>query len=157
MPSRDTAHREASMRSRGSVVTVAAAAVGLAAGLGGYAFVYAKGISYAGNDPATCGNCHVMAGHLAAWQKGPHHAAATCNDCHLPSGAAGHYATKAENGWHHSSTFTLGGAPDVLRARPATREVVEGQCRTCHAAVADAMGGEGVSCVRCHASVGHLP
>ncbi len=143
------------MPGRSTLVT--AAAIGLSAGLGGYAFVSAKGPSYVGDDPATCGNCHVMAGHLAGWQKAPHHAAATCNDCHLPSREPGHYATKAENGWHHSSTFTVGRAPDVLVARPATRAVVERQCRRCHAEVADAMGaGDDVSCVRCHASVGHL-
>jgi cytochrome c nitrite reductase small subunit len=143
-------------RPRTLAVTAVAAAVGLAAGLGGYTFVYAKGYSYAGDDPRTCGNCHVLGGHLAAWQKAPHHAAATCNDCHLPASPPAHYAVKAENGWHHSSTFTVGGAPDVIRARAETRAVVEGQCRHCHADVADAMGGDGVSCVRCHASVGHL-
>ncbi len=136
--------------------TVLAAAVGLAAGVGGYTFVYAKGYSYAGDDPRTCANCHVMSGHLEAWQKSPHHAAATCNDCHLPSGAAEHYAEKAGNGWHHSAAFTTGRFPDVVLARDETRAVVEGQCRHCHEAVADAMGARGESCIRCHASVGHL-
>jgi cytochrome c nitrite reductase small subunit len=134
-----------------------AGTLGLAAGVGGYAFAYAKGTSYLGNDPATCANCHVMSGHLEGWQQSSHHAVATCNDCHTPATPVGKYLTKATNGYHHSMAFTLGGFPDVIRARPESREVVEGQCRHCHADVVDAMtaGGE-VSCIRCHPSVGHL-
>lgn len=40
------------------VVVVAA---GLAVGVGGYTFVYARGASYLTNDPAACANCHVIA------------------------------------------------------------------------------------------------
>jgi len=134
-----------------------AAALGLAVGVGGFAFAYGKGTSYLGNDPATCANCHVMSGHLEGWQKSSHHGVATCNDCHTPSGPVSKYAVKAENGWHHSMAFTVGSFPDVIRARPESREVIEGQCRHCHEDVVAAMtaGGE-VSCVRCHDSVGHL-
>jgi cytochrome c nitrite reductase small subunit len=136
----------------GILLAGALAALG---GVGGYAFVYAKGYSYFGNDPRTCANCHVMQGHLDGWQKSTHHAVATCNDCHTPSGPISKYVVKAENGFHHSMAFTLGGFPDALRARSATREVVEGQCRHCHAdLVASLASGE--TCVRCHPSVGHL-
>jgi cytochrome c nitrite reductase small subunit len=99
-------------------LTLAAAAAGLALGIGGYAFYYAKGSSYMGNDPATCANCHVMAGHYAGWQAAPHHQVATCNDCHTPAGPVSKYVVKALNGWHHSLAFTLGGYPDVIRVRP---------------------------------------
>ncbi len=134
-----------------------AAAAGVAAGVVGYAFDYAKGESYLGNDPATCGNCHVMAGHLAGWQAAPHHLVATCNDCHTPAGPISKYVVKALNGYHHSMAFTLGGYPDVIRARPESAAVVEGNCRRCHADLVDDVShGGGVSCVRCHASVGHL-
>ena len=36
------------------------ALIGLVVGIGGYTFVYARGYSYLGNDPATCANCHVI-------------------------------------------------------------------------------------------------
>jgi cytochrome c nitrite reductase small subunit len=137
-------------------LTLAAVAAGLVAGTGAYAFYYAKGYSYLGNDPATCANCHVMAGHYSGWQAAPHHLVATCNDCHTPAGPVAKYAVKALNGYHHSMAFTLGGYPDVIRALPRSVEVVEANCRRCHADLVDAMGGAGVSCVRCHASVGHL-
>ena len=137
-------------------LTLAAAAAGLALGIGVYVFHYAKGSSYLGNDPATCANCHVMSAHYAGWQAAPHHQVATCNDCHTPDGPVSKYAVKALNGWHHSLAFTLGGYPDVIRARPESVAVVEANCRRCHADLVDSMvhGGD-VSCVRCHASVGH--
>jgi cytochrome c nitrite reductase small subunit len=138
-------------------ILAAAAAVGAATGVGGYAFAYAKGTSYLGNDPATCANCHVMTGHLDGWQKSSHHGIATCNDCHTPAQPAAKAVTKATNGWHHSLAFTVGDYPDAIRAREESRAVIEGQCRHCHGEVVQAMtaGGE-LSCIRCHDSVGHL-
>lgn len=134
-----------------------AAVAGVALGIGAYAFNYAKGASYLGNDPATCANCHVMAGHYAGWQAAPHHLVATCNDCHTPAGPISKYVVKAQNGYHHSMAFTLGGFPDVIRARPQSTEVVEANCRRCHADLVENVAhGSGVSCIRCHASVGHL-
>jgi cytochrome c nitrite reductase small subunit len=139
-------------------LALAAAAVGLALGVGGYAFWYAKGYSYLGNDPATCANCHVMQGHLDGWQAGPHHRVATCNDCHTPHALVAKYVVKALNGYHHSMAFTLGNFPDVIHARPMSAAVVEANCRRCHQDLTDSIVGHGggVSCVRCHASVGHL-
>jgi cytochrome c nitrite reductase small subunit len=136
---------------------LAAITAGLAFGVGAYAFHYAKGASYLGNDPATCANCHVMAGHYAGWQAAPHHLVATCNDCHTPAGPLSKYVVKALNGYHHSMAFTFGGYPDVIRARPQSTEIVEGNCRRCHAELVDGVAhGGGVSCIRCHASAGHL-
>jgi cytochrome c nitrite reductase small subunit len=137
------------------IPVVLAATLGLAAGVGAYAFHYARGSSYLGNDPATCANCHVMAGHLGGWEAAPHHRVATCNDCHTPAGPVAKYVVKALNGYHHSMAFTLGGYPENIRARPESRAVVEGNCRRCHADLVEDVG-DGVSCVRCHASVGHL-
>ncbi len=137
-------------------LTLASAAAGLAFGIGAYAFHYARGSSYMGNDPATCANCHVMAGHYSGWQAAPHHQVATCNDCHTPAGPVSKYTVKALNGWHHSLAFTLGGYADVIHARPESSAVVEANCRRCHADLVDSMthGGD-VFCIRCHSSVGH--
>ena len=59
-----------------------------------------------------------MAGHYAGWQAAPHHLVTTCNDCHTPASPIAKYVVKALNGYHHSMAFTLGGFPDVVRARP---------------------------------------
>ena len=150
MPSKST-------RGSSSVpLALLAAAAGLAIGIAGYAFWYAKGYSYMGNDPATCANCHVMSAHYAGWQAAPHHGVATCNDCHTPAGFFSKYYVKATNGWHHSMAFTLGGYPDVIRARPESAAIVEANCRRCHSDLVDSIvpGGD-LTCVRCQASVGH--
>ena len=150
------------MRAGFSLVTLPAAlltaALGVAAGLGGVAFVHGKGTSYLTEDPRACANCHIMQSHYDAWLKSSHHAVATCNDCHTPAGSAEKAFVKMLNGARHSTAFTLGNFPDSLQARPQDLQVLEQQCRRCHAEFLVAMphGGAGVSCVRCHDSVGHL-
>lgn len=130
--------------------------VGAAAGLGLFTFWYAQGAAYLGNDPATCGNCHVMRDHLAAWRKSSHHAVAVCNDCHAPPGGLAKYRVKAINGFNHSYAFTTGDFHEPITITAANRAVTEAQCRRCHADMVAAMGPAGeVSCIRCHDSVGH--
>lgn len=133
---------------------------GLAAGVGMYTFVYAKGYSYMTNDPAACANCHVMQEHYDAWIKSSHRSVATCNDCHAPANLIGKYATKADNGFWHSLHFTTGNFPDPLQIKPRNHAIVENACRKCHANIVEAIDGPhrtGVemSCVRCHQDVGH--
>ena len=142
------------MRLRTALI-IAGVLIGLAAGLGAYTFVYAKGYSYLTNDPAACANCHVMSQYYAGWMKGPHRHVAVCNDCHTPHNLAGKYAVKASNGFWHSFYFTGGHYPDNLKMKPRNRGVTEGACRHCHAEIVHAIEGD-ISCVRCHADVGHM-
>ena len=153
----------------------AALAVGACVGLGGFTFVYARGYSYMTDDPVACANCHVMTEQLDGWSRGSHRSVAACNDCHTPASVAGKYMTKATNGFFHSYYFTFGGFPDPIQMTPRNRAITEAACRKCHAEItscncrpdgpADSRGGHaaaggrsgtGISCVRCHASVGHL-
>ena len=131
-------------------------------GIGGYAFIYAKGYSYLLNDPSACANCHVMNDQYSGWIKSSHHLAATCNDCHTPHNLFGKYAVKASNGFFHSFYFTTGNYPDTIQITKFDREVVESACRHCHSAITRAIDAnnvhgkaEGVHCTRCHLSVGH--
>ena len=140
------------------------AVLGVAAGIGGYTFVYARGYSYLTNDPRACANCHVMNEQYDGWVKGPHRAVAACNDCHTPPGLFGKYATKATNGFWHSFYFTTGGFPEPIRITGRNRRVTEEACRHCHRPVVEPMVADpygshprgAVSCIRCHTSVGHL-
>ena len=170
------------MTSRSRLLLAAATAIGLALGLGAFTFVYAKGYSYLGKDPAACANCHIMQEHFSAWEKGSHKNVATCNDCHTPHNVVGKYLTKAENGFWHSFYFTTGNYPDPLRITERNRTVTEGACRHCHeqmvvaieplktgahesprdsagraipVAVASAHADQEASCIRCHTYVGH--
>jgi cytochrome c nitrite reductase small subunit len=140
---------------------VLGACLGLAVGIGGYTFAYARGWAYLTNDPAACANCHVMQDHYDGWLKSSHRNAATCNDCHAPANLVGKYLTKADNGFWHSFAFTTGRYPDPIRIKPRNHEVTEKACRKCHAEIVGAIDGghhgkQEVSCVRCHTSVGHL-
>jgi cytochrome c nitrite reductase small subunit len=139
---------------------VVAALLGVALGVGGYTFVYAKGASYLTNDPRACANCHAMRDHFDAWVKSSHRAVAACNDCHTPHGPIEKYLTKASNGLFHSVAFTSGRFHDPLMIKSRSRAVTEQACRRCHRPMVDAMVSghvkDDVSCVRCHAEVGHL-
>lgn len=144
------------------VAAIAAAAIGITAGLGAYTFGYARGYSYLTNDPAACANCHIMSEHFGAWVKSSHHSVATCNDCHTPHTPVGKYVVKARNGFWHSFYFTTGTYPDPLRITPANRAVTERACRYCHAEITESIdapvhaGDDSWSCIRCHRYVGHL-
>ena len=144
-----------------TAVVAVAVAIGLAVGVGGYTFVYAKGASYLTNDPRACVNCHVMREQYDGWIAGSHRAVAACNDCHTPPGVAGKYWTKAINGFWHSFYFTTGRFPEPIQITARNRAVTERACRHCHAAVVAAIDsghrpGGALSCLGCHASVGHL-
>jgi cytochrome c nitrite reductase small subunit len=159
------------LRTLGSkVVLVLAILVGGLVGAAGFTFAYAQGTSYLTDDPAACANCHVMNEQYTGWRKASHHTVAVCNDCHAPKDFLGKYYTKALNGWHHSVAFTTGDFPEPIRITERNREVTEGQCRSCHQEIvqaidqapppapasASAHGGEDrLSCIRCHRSVGH--
>lgn len=134
--------------------------LGLAIGVGGFTFVYAKGGSYLTSDPKACVNCHIMQEQYDAWLKSSHRAVAACNDCHAPHGWIPKYYTKARNGFFHSLAFTTGKHPDPIRINPFNRRVTEAACRNCHAEIVEAMegphrAGEAISCIRCHHRVGH--
>ncbi len=149
------------MPSRGLVLAtlLLSLAIGVAAGLGGYTFVYARGGSYLSDDPQACANCHVMQPQLAAWSRGPHHAVATCNDCHTPHALVPKYWVKALNGWHHSRAFTTGDFVEPIRITARNEAVTQDACRHCHARIVEAIDAahpdEAVDCIRCHQDVGH--
>ena len=138
---------------------VLALVAGLAAGVGSYTFVYARGYSYLTNNPAACANCHIMEEYYSGWLASSHRAVATCNDCHTPSNVVGKYATKASNGFWHSFAFTPGRYPDPLQIKPSNRRIAQASCLKCHSGLVDAMAGHRAedlpACVRCHGAVGH--
>lgn len=143
-----------------ALAVVIALALGVAAGIGSYTFVYAKGASYLSNDPKACANCHIMQDHLDGWIKSSHRAVATCNDCHTPPGLVPKYFTKADHGFFHSLAFTTGKFHEPIQMKDRSRRVVEGACRKCHQDIvhdieATRESAETMSCIRCHSSVGH--
>ena len=133
--------------------------LGILFGLGAYTFFYARGMSYFANDPGTCMNCHVMRTQFDAWNRSSHKAAAACNDCHTPKNAAGKYAVKALNGYHHGRAFTLGGFPDPIRIKSMNESVANANCIRCHEGMTEKMwpgDSKGkIRCTSCHRGMGH--
>lgn len=136
---------------------------GIFAGAGAFTFREGEGLSYLGNEPKTCTNCHIMRDHYDGWQKASHHAHATCNDCHLPSNPVGKYWVKGENGFGHSKAFTLQNFHEPIMIRPVSARIVQDNCVRCHAHRVSEMiarckdRDNTLSCARCHSQVGHGP
>lgn len=146
---------------RNLVSILVAVTAGLAAGVGAYTFLYAKGASYLTNNPAACANCHIMNEQFSGWMKASHRSVAGCNDCHTPPGFFAKYKTKASNGFWHSFAFTTGRFHEPIRVKAHNREITELACRHCHLDIVQAIEGTHqesakISCIRCHASVGHM-
>ena len=135
-------------------------AVGLAVGISGFTFVYAKGAAYLTDNPQACTNCHVMQEQYDGWLRSSHRSVAVCNDCHTPKGFVGKYWTKSANGARHSWAFTTSWFHEPIAIKHGNREITESRCRDCHqditeAIIADQSHGPGLGCIRCHGSVGH--
>ncbi|MBO6781147.1 MAG: cytochrome c nitrite reductase small subunit [Rhodothermales bacterium] len=132
---------------------------GLLIGLTVFTFAYADGASYLSNDAEACVNCHVMRPQFDAWMKGSHARAASCNDCHAPhDNIAAKLAVKGLNGFNHSWAFTTGRYKERLSATPLNTRVTEAACRHCHEQAVHqslALSDDAMSCIRCHAGVGH--
>jgi cytochrome c nitrite reductase small subunit len=143
---------------------IVCAMLGATLGSGSYTAYYAEGFSYLSNDPRHCANCHIMRDQFDSWQKASHHAVATCNDCHVPNHSfLAKYLSKAENGFWHSKGFTLQDFHEPIRIRPKNSTALEDNCMRCHGDLVSeitachSLDSGDVSCVRCHAQVGHGP
>lgn len=134
--------------------------LGVLVGLGTFTFGYAKGLSYFSTDPAACANCHIMQDYYDAWQKSSHHHVAGCIDCHLPHTFVRKYISKADNGFFHSLAFTLDNFHEPIQIKPRNRRITQENCISCHGSIVEQMKpesvqGEMMSCIHCHAGVGH--
>jgi cytochrome c nitrite reductase small subunit len=141
----------------------AAAMVGVLMGAGAFTFDYGEGTSYFSTNPAGCANCHVMQPQYDSWQKASHHTVAKCVDCHLPHDFVGKYLAKADNGFWHSYGFTFQNFHEPIQMRQVNHRVLQNNCMSCHQdMVHNLVAGsttdqDAVSCVHCHADVGHGP
>lgn len=119
--------------------------------------------AYLGNNPTTCNNCHVMDAVYEGWYHGGHKSWTTCNDCHTPHALIPKYLVKAQSGYHHVTAFLFGEIPAAIRAKEASRKVVQENCIRCHqATVAEIINSPSYPnnaaeryCFECHRSVAH--
>ena len=140
---------------------VLAVLIGITAGIGGYTFRYARGLSYLSTDPQACVNCHIMQPQYDAWRHSSHREVAVCVDCHLPEALLAKYVTKAENGWRHGKLFTTQQFAEPITVHAAGRATLQENCVRCHEPLVHELSpGEELArarpgCVHCHAGVGH--
>jgi len=140
---------------------IPACLLGILIGTGAFTFKYAEGFSYLSAEPKVCMNCHIMTPQYESWQKSSHHAVATCVDCHLPHDFIGKYIAKAENGYHHSKAFTLQDFHEPIMIKEKNSRILQQNCVECHQDMVhdflkgSIMNSDAVSCIHCHASVGH--
>ncbi|MGE5073746.1 MAG: cytochrome c nitrite reductase small subunit [Anaerolineae bacterium] len=124
-------------------------------------FVYVTDApAYAGTNPSTCANCHVMDSQYENWAHAGHAQAATCAECHLPhQNIFVYYIAKARTGMHDVYVFSTGQTPVAIRAKPETQHIIQDNCIRCHqAAVENIMLGPQAferNCWDCHRSVAH--
>ncbi len=115
--------------------------------------------AYLGNNPTTCNNCHVMDAVYESWYHGSHKLWANCSDCHTPHALIPKYYVKALSGYHHVTAFIFGNIPAAIRAKQASREVVQENCIRCHAeTVANLLESPMTFdryCFDCHRSTAH--
>ena len=149
------------MSPRGLFSVFLSLGIGTLVGVVLFTMVYANGASYLSSDPKACVNCHVMNTEYNAWVKSSHGKVATCNDCHTPHDLVGKYLTKAEHGWNHSLAFTTGNFPQNIQIKERSMATVEENCLRCHQQLVEGIQhsrptNQKVSCVQCHADVGHM-
>lgn len=160
MTSRQRSRLDWLVTPRGAFTVFMSLGIGTLLGVVLFTFGYANGASYLSSDPKACVNCHVMNTEYNAWVKSSHGKVATCNDCHTPHDLVGKYLTKAEHGWNHSLAFTTGNFEQNIQIKGRSLAVVENNCLRCHQQLVDTIEhsrptGQKVSCVQCHADVGH--
>lgn len=90
------------------------------------AFTYPL-VATANDDVGFCLSCHVMEDQGKTHATSFHREAATCSDCHT-----GSLVQKYTDGVRHITANLTGNFSHPIVIREATREVVAGQCFSCH-------------------------
>lgn len=136
--------------------------------IGLLAFVFALGVfawatdapAYAGHEPETCNNCHVMDAQYENWFHAPHARWATCSDCHIPhDNFFAYWFYKGKSGMRDVYSFVTLSYPAAIRANQETIEIVQENCIRCHLDTVESMVTSSMpldrNCWDCHRSVAH--
>jgi cytochrome c nitrite reductase small subunit len=68
------------------------------------------------------------------------------------------WLVKGINGFNHSFAFTFSTYPDVIRINQMNADVVQANCLGCHDMTVSEIApnhSEALTCVTCHAGIGH--
>ena len=141
---------------------------GVAAGLGIYNIYASRLLSYFGNDPSSCVNCHIMSAAYKSWERDAHSKWTTCKDCHTPQDSKlAELMFDAKDGINHATVLLMNKQPSAPRPLPAAVEVIQKNCVRCHtrlttefasvgkATFDDIQHGNQKACWDCHRHVPH--
>ncbi len=107
------------------------------------------------DEAVFCASCHVMS--EAAWTHSQSiHAKLACNECHAPHNIVSKIPFKAVAGSSdiYKNFFTQ--VADVIHASPKTKDVVQENCRRCHAVTISTVAMDSKPyCVDCHRAIPH--
>ncbi|HRQ75849.1 MAG TPA: cytochrome c nitrite reductase small subunit [Phycisphaerales bacterium] len=152
------------MRKLTGPMLAVAIALGVFMGVGSFTFHYGNGTSYFSQDPSSCVNCHIMRPQYDSWHKSSHAHVATCVDCHMPTDFPHNLIAKADNGWNHSWAFTFQDFHEPIQIKPRNSRILENNCLRCHDGLVQGIAAhhninpqDAMSCIHCHAGVGHGP
>jgi cytochrome c nitrite reductase small subunit len=141
--------------------------LGIFTGLVFFVVYVSNAPSYLSDKPGACVNCHVMYPQYASWSHSSHQNIAVCNDCHVPhDNFFSKYYFKAKDGLYHASVFTLRNEPQVIMIKEASQDVVQENCKRCHAdlismvnltevTAKNSLEGKGHRCWDCHRITPH--
>lgn len=103
---------------------------------------------------AFCAGCHAMS--EAAWtHKQSVHRQFDCGECHLPADLVSKMPYKTQIGLH-DVYVNVTGVPDLIHSSAKMKDVVQANCRRCHAATTmDVAMDAKPYCTDCHRSVPH--
>ena len=104
-----------------------------------------------------CSTCHIM-DQAARTHKMSTHADLACNVCHAPANLAAKLPFKAATGGWDVYMNTFGDPQLPVRATLKTRDVVNANCKACHAATNMEVASMDVKpyCVDCHRNIQHM-
>ena len=116
--------------------------------------------AYAGSEPETCANCHVMDSQYENWYHAPHEKFTKCVDCHLPhENIVVYYLEKGRQGAKDVYAFTTGNIPVAIRASEKTKGIIQSNCIRCHEETVESvtMGAQPFDryCWDCHRAMSH--
>ena len=113
-----------------------------------------------GTDATSCNNCHMMDSQYENWYHGGHRNVTECVDCHLPyDNFFDYYLTKAQSGLHDVYVFSTGTTPELIRAKPNSKKIIQSNCIRCHKSTVENIiqGSQPYDryCWECHRSFAH--
>ncbi|MDO5484362.1 MAG: NapC/NirT family cytochrome c [Desulfovibrionaceae bacterium] len=118
----------------------------------GLVLAAAVGMRFTDSRPF-CSTCHVMREAALTHSQSPH-ARLSCNDCHAPQDLLDKLPFKAKEGLR-DVVANVQGKEAPLLARLETREVVNANCRSCHAVTNQDVMMAKPYCVDCHKGMAH--